>query len=177
MMRRALGPLVVATANVRDGLSRRDAFLALRLVAEGSPDLIALQEWSILRRRLLRRAAPDYAWHAPVVGGCPVGVRRDRLEIVERRTRVLSRPGWALRAPHQWRPEPGRVAGVAVCRERASGCSIAMVSFHLVSGVESGGAYRPDRRRLVSRHQLEATRLGRLVAELTEEGHLRVRRR
>ena len=166
------GVLRVATANVRDALPRGKALRTLRLVADQVPDLIGLQEWSILRRRLLHEAAPRYDWHAPVVGGCPVGVRRDRFEVLRRRTRVLSRPGWVARVPGKWRPEPGRVVGLVVCRDRDSDRTIAMISFHLVSGVQHRGEYRQDRQRLVGRHRHESATLGRLVTELTDEGHL-----
>ncbi len=162
----------MATANVRDELPPGEACRALRLVTDQAPDLIGLQEWSILRRRLLAEAAPGYDWHAPVLGGCPVGVRRERFEVLHRRTRVLSRPGWATRPPQGWRLEPGRAAGIVVCRDRDSDRTVATISFHLVSGVQAGGQYRSDRRALVGRHRREAARLAGLVGELTQEGHL-----
>jgi hypothetical protein len=164
--------LRVATANIRDGLPRREARAALRLVADEDPDLIALQEWSLLRRRLLREVAPGYEWHTPVVGGCPVGVRRDRFEILHRGTRPLSWPGAEALSPRRWSLVPGRVAGVVVCGDLASGRVVAMVSFHLVPGVQRDGDYRRDRRFLVSRHGHESTRLENLIAELTGDGHL-----
>jgi hypothetical protein len=170
--RGARGRLRIATANVRDALPASEARESLRLVADQVPDLIGLQEWSILRRRLLHEAAPRYAWCSPVLGGCAVGVRRDRFEVLRRRTRVLSRPGWGARVPGKWRPEPGRVAGIVVCRDRDSDRTIAMISFHLVPGVQHRGEYRQERRHLVQRHRHEAAQLGRLVTELMDEGHL-----
>jgi hypothetical protein len=144
--------------------------VALRLVADQDPDLIALQEWSLLRRGLLRVAAPGYVWHAPLVGGCPVGVRRERFEILHRGTRVLSWPGLVSPSPRRWSVVPGRAAGVVVCRDRAGGV-VAMVSFHLVPGVQTGGRYRRDREPLVQRHRRESHRLEQLVAELGAGRH------
>ena len=164
-------PLRVATANIRDGLPRREAGTALRLVADQDPDLIALQEWSLLRRGLLRQSAPGYEWHTPLVGGCPVGVRRERFEVLRRGTRALSWPGLVSPSPRRWSVVPGRAAGVVVCRDRAGGGVVAMVSFHLVPGVQAGGVYRRDRESLAGRHRRESERLEHLVADLGNGAH------
>ena len=72
---------------------------------------------------------------------------------------------------------PGRVAGVVVCRHRASDRVVALVSFHLVPGVQRDGDYRRDRRLLVERHRREATRLEHLIGRARRGGTSGVRGR
>ena len=151
----------VASANVRDGLCRREAEEAVRRVLAHDPDLVGLQEWYPQRRGLLPRAA--FRWHQPWVGGCAVGVRRDRYADLRFRSVVLSRPGRADRRGSWIDPEPGRVATVLTCQDRELRRPVTLIDFHLVSGVQQGDAYRADRPRLVRRHHAEVDRLRRVV--------------
>ena len=184
----------VATANVRCTLPAAAARLALRDVLAPTPDLVGLQEWSPRRWPLLREtgrlgvvphagtalgtalgaagAGDGYLWSAPLLGGCVVGARADRYELLRCRAHLLSRPGRADRVGQPLGVEPGRLATAAVYRDRRSGRTVALVAFHLVSGVQAAGAYRSDRPRLVDRHRHEAGRLRRLVGELLAEGHV-----
>lgn len=153
---------VVATANVKYELSTAAAREALELVLEAEPDLVCLQEWTVLRRRLLAER-PEYAWWAPWFGECVVGARVDRYDRLDRRVVGLSAPGWA-ESPH--RPlglEPPRLACEATYLDRVTGRMTTAVSFHLVPGVQHEGRYRIDRPRLVARHRREVRRLQALV--------------
>ena len=181
----------VATANVRCTLAAAGARLALRDVLASAPDLVGLQEWYPRRWPLLREtgrvgAVPHvgaargaaggrgggYLWNAPLLGGCVVGARADRYELLRCRARLLSGPGRADRGEQPLDLEPARVATAAVYRDRRSGRTVALVAYHLVSGVQVAGAYRPDRPRLVDRHRREVRRLQRLVGELLAAGHV-----
>ena len=186
------GPFTeVATANVRSTLGRADARSALHLVLGLAPDLVALQEWSLRRFGLLREsgaatvvplvvpgsrrhpAARDrYVWSAPVVGGCAVGARSDRYDLLGARLRPLSRPGLGDRSPGRRTLEPGRVATLAIYRDRLLGRTDALIGFHLVWGVQAAGRYRTDRPLLVARHRQEVRALQRLVDEQLARGHV-----
>jgi hypothetical protein len=184
--------LEVATANVLCTLGLDDAREALAAVLHRSPDLVGLQEWYPSRSGLLRETGrlgpvpqlggrlprrgtgptPDYLWNAPLVGGCVVGARADRFEMVGCRPRLLSGPGRADR-PDRWLGvEPPRVATIGVYRDRVSGLTVSLVSYHLAPGVQAGGRYRPDRPVLVSRHRREVRHLERLVQERLSLGHV-----
>jgi hypothetical protein len=182
-------PMVVATANVLYTLGAGSARRALAGVLEQEPDLVALQEWHLSRVGLLREsgdvgvvpqvggrlrrsaaaaagaagAAPGYLWNSPPMGGCAVGARADRFELVRCRSRMLSTPGRADH-PDRWLGvEPPRVATLAVYRERATGRRVSLVDYHLAPGVQARGRYRVDRPRLVRRHRREVGALQRLV--------------
>src|SRR5947209_20348317 len=98
--------LLVGTANVLCTLDRARAGAAVDGVLAHEPDLVALQEWGLLRHGVLRRRGsvrllPDllpgplrgrrrpegarkgYRWLAPLAGGCAVGARADRLVLVD----------------------------------------------------------------------------------------------
>jgi hypothetical protein len=59
-----------------------------------------------------------------------------------------------------------------VFRDRVAGGTVAIVSYHLVSGATTGEGYRADRPVLVRRHRSEVRRLERLVADLQRAGHV-----
>jgi hypothetical protein len=178
----------VASCNVQETLSRSDAMRTLALVLGQSPNVVGLQEWSPRRWRLLCpsgsvRAAPgglrvpgaspdggEYAWCAGLVGGCVVGVRRDKFALQGCSVAVLSWPGPADRDEGRFGLEAPRVAVVIRCRDRADGRLLALVGYHLVHGVQRGAGYRDDRPRLVARHRHEVSRLTSLVADLQAEG-------
>ena len=183
--------LAVATANVLKSLGRRDARTALSQVLASQPDLVGLQEWYPFRLGLLRetgRVGPvpqwgacspgsrpgsgDYLWNVPPWGGCAVGARADRFELLTCRSRWLSLPGRAEREDRVLGLEPPRPATVAVYRDRRLRRTVALVDYHLVSGVQSRGDYRSDRPRLAARHRSEVRRLRALVARLLEAGHV-----
>jgi endonuclease/exonuclease/phosphatase family metal-dependent hydrolase len=178
-------PTTVATANVLYTLGTDDARTALRQVLALEPDLVGLQEWLPTRLGLLRetgrvgavpgrrvRRQDGYLWNLPVVGGCAVGARADRFELLGCRARLLSPPG---RADHEDRflgLEPPRVATVAVYADRRLDRTVALVDYHLAPGVQRRGSYRADRPRLVARHRREVRRLEEIVAELLALGHV-----
>jgi hypothetical protein len=154
----------VATANVLRSLPRHEARAALTGVLALDPDLVGLQEWGVTRHRLLRER-PDYVWVAPLVGGCPVGVRADRFDVLRRSSRAL---GWVGRSDPGARPLPvlpPRFATVVVLRDNRWDEVVTVVNFHLVPGVQAGGRYRADRPLLVARHRAEVRALERVVRE------------
>lgn len=177
---------------MRCTLGSAEARAALHAVLALAPDLVALQEWSLRRWLVLRgtgpvavvprlgsrsrpvvSTAPDqYVWSVPIVGGCAVGARPARYDLLRVRLRPLSRPGLGDRHPWRRSREPGRVATVAVYRDRLLGRTVALVDFHLLSGVQAGGAYRADRPLLVARHRDEVRALERLVHEQLVRGRL-----
>lgn len=185
-----MAPTDVATANVRSSLRATEARAALALVLAQDPDLVGLQEWSLRRLPLLRETgrcvtvpglprrvrpggppADGYLWCAPLVGGCAVGARAARYDLLGVRLHALSRPGPADRQPGRRTLEPGRTATVAHYRDRLGDRTVALVDFHLVSGVEAGGRYRADRPLLVARHRHEVRALERLVGEQLARGY------
>jgi hypothetical protein len=159
----------VVTANVLCSLPRAPARTALRTVLAERPDLVALQEWSARRRGLLGEAA-DYAWVSPVLGGCAVGARRERFEVLHGRARLLGGLGLADRGTRLVPVLPARFAAVAVLRDRRSNVVVTVVSFHLVPGVQRRGVYRADRPRLVERHRAERAALEAVVREHLDLG-------
>ena len=175
----------VATANVLCDLSRADAAEALDGVLAAGPDLVGLQEWSALRLGVLRRrgrvtAVPavrrttgrgGWVWSAPLLGGCVVGADPARYDLLGARPVVLSRPGRADRGGRLGL-ESGRVATVGVYADRLTARTVALVSYHLVSGVQRHDALRADRPRLVARHTHEVERLQALVDRLLTAGHV-----
>jgi hypothetical protein len=97
-----------------------------------------------------------------------VGVRAGGPQVEWGATHWLSRPGRADRGEGWWGLEPGRAA--AVLHARLDDRPLAVLSHHLVSGVQQHGGRRPDRPRLAARHDHEWARLQRLVDELRTRG-------
>jgi hypothetical protein len=181
---------VVATANVLYTLGADSARRALAGVLVYEPDLVALQEWHLSRLPLLRetgrvglvpqiggrlrRTGPQdglgYLWNSPPMGGCAVGARADRYEMLTCRTRILSLPGRADRPDRRLGMEPPRVATVAVYRVLATGRRVSLVDYHLAPGVQARGEYRGDRPRLVGRHRREVRTVEGLVQERIAAG-------
>jgi hypothetical protein len=182
---------VVVTANVLRDLRTPDARAALREIVELAPDLIGLQEWEVYRLPLLhetgsvaltspsrprwRRAggvtSPHYIWSAAVFGGCVVGARSDRYELLTSFSRLLSRPGRAEREDRPFRWEPPRVAAGAVYFDRLHARRVGFVSYHLASGVQRGGRYDETRPILGGRHRGEIAALQSILAEQRALGH------
>ncbi len=161
---------VVATANVLRTLGREDAGDALAGVLAEEPDLIGLQEWGFSRRRVLPRAA--YHWVDPLWGGCALGARIDRYDVIDSRTEALA---WFGLCDWGSRPVPvlpPRFATIATLRDRQLNCEVAVVVFHLVAGVQSRGKYRDDHPLLVARHQSELRRLVRIVEAESARGRV-----
>jgi hypothetical protein len=179
---------VVATANVLCDLPLPAAGRTLELVLEHSPDLVGLQEWSVRRagllrasgrvglvaplagelpRRLPRRgsARPQYRWSAPLVGGCAVGARADRYELLEATSRPVSLVGRGENPERWWGVEPPRLMTVAVYRDLRLEGTVSVVDFHLTPGVQARGQYREDRPRLAARHRQEIRRVQQAVDE------------
>jgi hypothetical protein len=183
---------VVATANILYSLTAGEACRALADVLAHEPDLVGLQEWYPTRIRLLRGSGEvalvpyvagrlgrrtggggvAYCWNAPLLGGCAVGARADRYDLLGARSHLLSRPGRADRDHRFLGLEPARFAMVTVCLDRCLARTVALVDYHLVSGVQAHGQYRTDRPVLVERHRHEVRRLERLVESLLAEGHV-----
>jgi hypothetical protein len=184
---------VVATANVLRDLRSADARAALDGILEHQPDLIGLQEWGPKRIGLLRahgRVAllpdlglrlgrrrslgnpGDYLWATALLGGCAVGVRAERYDVLGLRLVLLSRPGHADKPDRPFGLEPPRLAAMARLRDRITGRTVVFVDYHLVPGVQREGDYWVDRPRLVARHRAEAGRLESLTAREQAQGHV-----
>jgi hypothetical protein len=176
----------IATANVLYKLPRVEAREALDLVLAEQPDLVGLQEWYVVRLPLLRatgsvRLAPapitvpggaGFHWITAVGGGNAVGARADRYDVLGAHQRWISLPGRSERADRALGIEPPREATVGVFRDRELGDTVALISYHLVSGAVRGPAYRlDDRPGMVRRHQHEVTRVEELVLDLQDKGH------
>ena len=184
-----LMPTSVATANLLFRLGRPEAASALRTVLAAEPDLVGLQEWYVSRTDLLRRTGdvlltpslgllripaphPDYHWVTTIGAGCAAGARADRYDLLEGRSVLLSGLGRAERTEYPLNAEPPRIAAVGIFRDRTTDRTVALISYHLVAGTQSGEGYRTDRPRLVARHRREVRRVESLVAELQHAGHV-----
>jgi hypothetical protein len=183
--------LLVATANVLRTLDGPAAGAALDGVLEHDPDLVGLQEWGPARYGLLRRRgrvrllpgpptrdtpAPEegtgYSWLAPLTGGCAVGARVDRFELLGAGLRLLSGPGRADPGSRDLPVRPPRFAAVATYRDRQGGAHVTFVNYHLMPAVQARGRYRADRPLLVGAHRQEARTLNRIVKERLARGHV-----
>lgn len=182
---------VVASANILRDLGAADARRALGAVLARDPDVVGLQEWEFWRVGILRELGPTrvwprpgvtlpakagadarYAWAAPVLGGCAVGWRADRLALAGWRSVLLTGLGRADKPGRPLGLEPPRVATLVVLRDRRRpGRSVALVDYHLVSAVQRGGEYRRDRPQVVARHRREVAAIEDLVARLLDVGH------
>ncbi|HET9420576.1 MAG TPA: hypothetical protein VFO49_05520 [Nocardioides sp.] len=177
---------VVASANMLYKLDSDAARTALRQVLDAKPDLVGLQEWYVTRLRLLRevgdvRVVPGwrtggddsaYHWVSAVAGGNVVGARADRFEPLSARVAFLSCIGRSDLPDRFLRLEPPREVTIGVFRDRAHDRTVAVMSYHLVPGVQAGAEYRTDRVRLRRRHESEIRRLELLVAEHRQAGHV-----
>src|SRR4051812_27121370 len=148
----------VATANVLYTLGPVEARAALGHVLALEPDLVGLQEWYPSRTGLLRETGPvglvpgiglrlgnggggssEYAWNLPLLSGCVVGARTDRFELRSSHAVALSAVGRADREDRFLGLEPPRSATVGVYLDRQLGRTVALVDYHLVSGVQARG--------------------------------------
>ncbi|WP_460854129.1 hypothetical protein [Nocardioides montaniterrae] len=177
----------IATANILFKLPHADARRALDLVLAEQPDLVTLQEWYVVRLNLLRatgsvRITPglpvsipggdDFHWITGLGGGNAVGARKDRFDLLEAHQPWLSLPGRTERSDRRLNIEPPREATVGIFRDRTVGDTVAMLSYHLVSGAVRGPAYRTDDRpNMVRRHRHEVARVEEVVAGLQADGH------
>ena len=178
----------MATANVLRDLRSADARAALDGILEHQPDLIGLQEWGPKRIGLLRahgrvallpdlglRVGPrngDYLWATALLGGCALGVRAERYDVLGFRHMLLSLPGHADKPDRPFGLEPPRLAATARLRDRVTGRIVVLVVYHLVPGVQWEGDFRTDRPRLVARHRAEAQRLKVLIAREQAQGQV-----
>lgn len=182
---------IVATANVLRTISHDEARRALRGVLDLAPDLVGLQEWGLVRCRLLRETGsvglapqvgvrlgqgvagntPGYVWSTPLVGGCAVGARSERFELIGCRSSILS---WMGRAdkPDRWLGiEPPRLVTIGIYHDRQVSRKVSLLNYHLAPGVQAQGRYRKDRPLLVARHRGEVRNLQRLVDEQLAQGY------
>ncbi|SEC03722.1 hypothetical protein SAMN04489844_1553 [Nocardioides exalbidus] len=182
---------VIGSANVEYVLRATAARAALDLVlggthTSGPPDLVGLQEWHPPRAPLLRASGRvttggvplggrgPYRWLAPLVGGCTVGFRTARYDLVSARLHLLSRPGRADRGGRPAGLEVPRAAQEVLLHDRHGpddGRLLCLVDYHLVSGVQAHDVYRADRPALVERHRHEVAALARVVRRRLEAGH------
>lgn len=179
--------LLVATANVLRTLDDEAAGAVVDGLVEHRPDLVGLQECGVRRHRVLRRRGrvrllpgparfapgdegPGYVWLLPLTGGCAVGARVDRFELLDAHLRLLSGPGRADRGARHLPVRPPRVASVATVRDRAGGGAVTLIDYHLMPAVQSRGGYRKDRPLLVGAHREEVRALNRIVQEHRARG-------
>lgn len=177
----------IVTANTLYKLPRAKAREVLADVLAPRPDLVGLQEWYVDRLPLLLpsgsvRVTPgpplsvpggrDFHWITGLGGGNAVGARRDRFDLRQAHQRWLSMPGPTDRTDRLLNLEPPREATVGIFRDRDSGGTVALLSYHLVSGAVRGASYRTDRPHLVRRHQHEVCRIEEIVAGLQARGHV-----
>lgn len=186
---------VVASANILCTLPVSTAVEALgQVVAEG-PDLVGLQEWYPRRFPALRgRGAvwlapplglpsvripqshaagePTYHWVATLADGNIAGARADRFDLLEARAVLNVGPARCDRADQFLGIEPPRFIAVGVFRDRVVDRVVALLSYHLTSGVQVSGRYRSDRPLLTARHREEVRHLAELVAEHQRAGHV-----
>ena len=189
------GQTVVASANILGSLPARTAVGALEQVLADGPDLVGLQEWYPRRFPALRdrgsvrlapglglpsvripgsRAAiaPTYHWVATLADGNVVGARADRFDLLESRALLNVGAARCDRAEQFLRIEPPRFIAIGVFRDRVVDRTVALLSFHLTSGVQAGGRYRSERPLLTARHRVEVRRLAGIVAEHERAGHV-----
>lgn len=188
-------PTVVASANIRCTLSLTTAAHALGQVLAEAPDLIGLQEWYPRRLPALRsrgsvRLAPAfglpsvripasrdageplYHWVATLADGNVAGARADRFDLLQARASFNVGPARSDRPGQFLRIEPPRFIAIGVFRDRAVDRVVALLSYHLTSGVQVRGRYRSDRPLLTARHREEVLHLTELVAEHQQAGHV-----
>lgn len=176
----------IVTANTLYKLPRERAVEVLADVLAHEPDLVGLQEWYVVRLPLLRptgsvRITPGpplsvpgghrFHWVTGLGGGNAVGARADRFDLLRAHQPWLSLPGPTDRTDRLLGLEPPREATVGIFRDREIGDTVAILSYHLVSGAVDGAAYRTDRPHLVARHRHEVHRVEQVVAKLRDAGH------
>jgi hypothetical protein len=108
----------------------------------------------------------------PLLGGCPVGARSDRFELLDTRFQVVGGFG---RVDRNAGPPPlavPRIVTLAVFRDAPADRIVSVVNFHLTPRVQARGRYREDRPLLVARHRAEVRRLDRLVGEQLRLGRV-----
>jgi hypothetical protein len=182
----------VATANVLRSLPRDAARRALRDILALEPDLVGLQEWGMSRDLLLRETGSvrlpgglvtgraqsgqpgRYTWVSspPLLGGCPVGARSDRFELLDTRFEAVGRFGRVDRSAGPPPVAVPRIVTLAVFRDLRRDRIVSVVNFHLTPRVQARGRYREDRPLLVARHRAEVRRLDRLVGEQLSLGRV-----
>ena len=119
-----------------------------------------------------RLREPAYHWVSALAGGNVVGARADRFEPVSVASSFLSGFGRSDRRTGSCGLEPPREVTIGVFRDRENDRTVAMMSYHLAPGVESGAEYRADRPPTGRRHESEVRRLERLIAEHQQAGHV-----
>jgi hypothetical protein len=180
---------VVATANILRTLPAAAASHALRVVLDSEPDLVGLQEWGLTRRGLLRSTGAvqvvpglpggrsgsaslreGYTWYVAAVGGCVVGVRADRYEVLGCRPVLLGRPGRSDSPHRRFGVEPPRVALVVTCRDRLLDEVVHLVDHHLAPGAQRSGRYDEQRPLTARHHRRQVADLARAVTPLLARG-------
>lgn len=188
------GQTVVASANLLCTLPNATAVEALGQVLAEGPDLVGLQEWYPRRFLALRgrgavRVAPalglpsvripasrdvgqpTYHWVATLADGNIAGARADRFDLLEARAVLNVGPARCDRPDRFLRIEPPRFIAIGIFRDRVVDRIVALLTYHLTSGVQVRGQYRSDRPLLAARHREEVRHLAELVAEHQQLGH------
>jgi hypothetical protein len=182
----------VASANILYTLPRAAGAAALDAVLAEEPDLVALQEWYLARLGVLRRhgsvrldpgfglpAVPvpgqggPYGWVSTFTDGNVVGWRTDRYDLLDPCTFLNIGPAPSERRDRFLRTEPPRFVAAALLRDRELDRTVALMSYHLSSGVQAAdGTYRTDRPRMTDRHRHEVRHVEQVVTRLREAGHV-----
>lgn len=154
---------VVATANVRDTLDLDRAELALSLVLEHDPDVLALEEWPKGRDHLVKQAGLGQA-RAPEGGG-PVTWRKGRYSLVSCKGRTLARRELVGHLIGRKSRLPTSIANVTRLHDELTGRDDVVIAFHLTAEIQYAGRYRTDAAHWlrVRRHKRECRRLRRII--------------
>lgn len=155
------------TANILVGLTGPTVQHRLHILAAGT-DVLALQEWPRSRAGMLRDLRGAWTFHRPLLGGGPIGVRRERGEtVLSCKAKILTGPGYVGRSPgRKSRSVLGPSYATRLKSRRADGSIVVRYCIHLTAGVQAGrGGYRKDAAaaRRVARHRRERDRLKWLV--------------
>ncbi|MFT4262010.1 MAG: endonuclease/exonuclease/phosphatase family protein [Nocardioides sp.] len=170
----------VLTANVQSSLPAPSAEACLSAILETVPDVIGLQEWTVLRARLLATTgrvrlagvprltvgSGPFTWIASLPGDCLVGLRTDRYAPFRTRIVRLAEVGRSDPGTRPLSLLPPRWATVVEAYDREAARTVGVASFHLVPGSQARGAYRADRPRVSARHHSEHERLQAVVDDL-----------
>lgn len=154
------------TANVLVGLTAPHVAARLRVLANRT-DVLALQEWPRSRDYLTRDLVP-WTFRRPLVGGGPIGVRRELGEtVVSCRAVLLAGPGYVGRSPgRKSRAILGPSIATRLKSRRPDGTVVVRYNIHLTAGVQASRyGYRTDKAasRRVARHRRERDRIEWLV--------------
>ena len=150
-------------------------------------DIVALQEWPRSRNGILRdhggiafgpilrtpRTVGDWQWTRPLIGGSPIGVRREHGEtLIACKAVVLVGPGRVENDGGKRRAFLGVGLATRTKWRRRDGSIVIRYVIHLTAGIDAGkGIYRDDRPLRVARHKAERRSLDKRVRRDLKRGH------